>query len=391
MASNRQITQDALLLKMGAPLVQFDPLGRPVRDWSGVKIRRPAPDSIRLSTAPLPDLVETYLRQIAPASLRRALSGMSRPQMVSLAMDRGQLSRYFPGITPTRQIMLSGATGDFPNLLADTLNKAVLSHYATARRSWRAFAKRGTIADMKEATRVRLDDAPALEELPEGASCEIGHLPENPAETLRLATYSRGFRVTRQAILNDDAAAFGNMTGIMAAAAYRLEDVLAYSVLTSNAAMADSVALFATAHNNLSTGALTTESLGAACAKIAAQQNSNGDVLDLQAARLIVPAGLKMTGEAVLDSIGGARRAVGEGTLSLVSSALLDQDSATQWYVACDPDVVAAVELAFLPDTEGPRINQRSHFDTDGFDFRVSHDLAAKAIDYRAIARSSGA
>lgn len=383
---------DALMLKLNAPLVEFDAEGRVALGYNETpKVRKPSSQAVALSRESLVDIGDAYLRTVGPPEVKAALSGLGHPQRAALMLNRGRLARFFPLLVPgNRHVTLSTAAGDYPQLLADSLNKAVLSHYATARRSWRAWAKRGTAKDFKQAERVRLDEVPMLSEAIDGAEIEFAHLPEHPSETFTLASYARGLKLTRETLINDDANALGAITQNMAAAAHRLEDYVAYRVLTANEDMADGEPLFSTGHNNITTGALSAESVSAAMAAIAEQKNDVGDILDLQAGRLIVPSALKMQGETILDSVAGAQRGAGESTVNVVSSAWLQADSATQFYLATDPDQLAAVEVCFLEGQDGPRVDQAAHFDTDTVRFRVRHDIAAKAIDYRGIVRSTG-
>jgi len=384
--------QDAMLVRLGCPIVAFDEQNKPIADATGApRVRRPSREALELASESLIDIGATYLRRVGSQSARLALSKMNRPDLAKMLLSRPALSRHFPHLPLTNRVLLEATTGDYPSLLADTLNKAVLSHYALARRSWRAWARRGTVKDFKQADRIRLEDSPALEKLEPGQAIEFATLPENPREQFSIATYARGLKFTRQAMLNDDSEQLRVIGEVLAAGAFRLEDVLAYNVLADNAAMADNEALFSTAHQNTIIGALTTTTLGEAAAKIAGRTNASGDVLDLQAARLIVPTTLKATGESVLHDTANAARHEFEDRIKLISSAHLDTDSTTQWYLATDPARQAPVEVAFIEGQDQPFVDSDSHFDSDGLLFKVRHDLAAKSIDYRAIVRSSGA
>jgi hypothetical protein len=383
--------RQAIALKLGAPLIQFDQDGRPVHDYAGrVRYASASREARNLAESTMLDIGAQYLRQAGPVQLREQLGGLPRSKAAQLLMNRALLRNHFPGVAPTHGVILESATGDFPSLLADSLNKAVIAHWSQVPRTWRAYCRPSSVDDFKTANRIRLDDAPTLTLQEPGASIEFAHMPENPAETFALATYSMGLRFTRVMLINDDTEQLGAMTRSMGQAAGRLEDDLAYTVLTANAATADGAALFSTAHANILTGALSVTSLGAARKLIETRQTAAGDQLDHVAARLLVPTDIATAAEQVLDSTAAARRHEAQPPIQMVSSNRLAADSTTQWYLTTDPNIAAPVEMAFLKGRDQPSIDSRTHFDTDGLDLKVRHDLKAAAIDYRAIVRSTG-
>lgn len=388
---SRRNAEDALLIRLNAPLVALDENGTPLRDmWGSPRLRQPSSEALQLASMSVVDIGEAYLRAVGSEQLKARLAKMGAPEKCKLLMSRAALQRYFPAIPSTRGVTLAQSSGDFPQLLADALNKSVLAHWALARRAWRSFAKKSIIPDFKTVERVRLEDSPGLELVPEGASITFGSLPENPKETFSIGSYKRGFRFTRQSLLNDDTESLRSAAEILAQGAFRLEDVLAFGVLTGNPTMGDGNALFSTAHANTSTGTLTVDSLGDAMGKIANRTTTNGDVLDLQPARLLVPTSLKSDAENILHSIANAARHETESRLEMVSSAHLET-TAPQWFVTTDPLRQAAVEMGFLQGSEQPQVDSETRFNNDAVDFRVRHDLVAAAVDHRAVVRSTGA
>jgi len=390
-------TQDALLIACGCPLAEFDQQGEVALDpWNRPKLRKPSTAALALSREKLVHVAEQYLRAVGPPQLKDKLSSMTSPELARLSMSRSSLTHYFPYIQPTRgvsvdRLALAGSRGDYPYLLSDTLNKMTLIHFANARRSWRAWAKRGTVKDFKQAERVRIEDAPGLIELAEGESIEFGILPEKPSETLQLATFARGLQFTRQMLLNDDTNALGQIGVILGEAAGHLEDKLAYGVLTANANTADGNALFSTAHGNVSTGAIGITSLAAASAKISNITNANGDTLDLQPAVMLVPSEIKYAGEVQNNALADVKRHESETQLKIVSSSHLSASSASAWFLGTDPSKMAAVEMTFLQGSETPYLDSKVDFDTDGMMFKIRHDVQAAAIDPRLMVRSTGA
>ena len=71
-----------------------------------------------------------------------------------------------------------------------------------------------------------------------------------------MVTFGRLFAITRQAIINDDLSALSDIPARHGEAAARKMGDVAYAVLTANAAMGDSVALFHATHGNLGAAAV---------------------------------------------------------------------------------------------------------------------------------------
>lgn len=92
------------------------------------------------------------------------------------------------------------------------------------------------VKDFKEIQRVQCSEAPALLEIPEGAEYTEGSFGKRK-ETYRVKTYGRLFSITRQALINDDLAAFTALPEAFGASARRVEADYVYSLLTDNAAM----------------------------------------------------------------------------------------------------------------------------------------------------------
>lgn len=384
--------QDAYMIRLGCPIVQFDTDGKPMVDRTGAPVtRRPSKHAMALASNTILDIGRLYLNRCGPVHLRQHTDKLSQAGLCRMLTTRSELQRWFPDVQMGRGVALGSQTrGDFPNLLADSMNKLLLSHYANARRSWRAWARQGAVRNFLPADRVIAVDTPALERLEPGQQITFGHVADGQRETFALGTYGRALSFSREAMISDDASGLRAIGETLAAGAYRLEDQLAYAILTTNAPMSDTYNLFGTEHANVTTGALTAATLGTARGIIAKRLGADGNPLDWQGARLIVPTILDATAAGVLDATSNALRHESEERVMLTTSPILELDSVTEWYLATDPAKAAAVEVAFLEGGELPRLDTGTHFDSDGFKFKVTHDVTAAAVDYRAIVRSSG-
>jgi hypothetical protein len=79
------------------------------------------------------------------------------------------------------------------------------------------------------------------------------------------------------------------------------------------------------------------------------------------------------------------------GKLTVVAEPRLDANSTTAWYLAASPDQVDIIVLATLEGENGPRVDSRVGFDVDGIEIKISHDVAAKVVDFRGLYKNPGA
>ena len=138
-------------------------------------------------------------------------------------------------------------------------------------------------------------------------------------EVFVLSEYIAGIRLTRQVIINDDLSAFSSIPRLQANAAARLEDDIAYAVLTTNATTSDGGALFnSTAysinkatnvpnggHQNLVTTAypVSVAGLNASRTLMKKQKGPQGAArLELPMKFLLVPTSVEAVAEQVIGS-----------------------------------------------------------------------------------------
>lgn len=286
---------------------------------------------------------------------------------------------------------------DFTNLLADVANKAMMKGYEEAEETFQRWTSVGNLPDFKAAKRVDLNTFPALAEVAPGAEYKYVTVGDR-GETIQLATYGSLFGITRQAIINDDLDAFSRIPNKMGRAAIRTVGNLVYSVLTTNAAMADGTALFHADHSNLLTaGGITTANVDAMDAAMAKQKDGTGNTLNIALAYLIVPRALKGAAMQVANSEFevGASTAKNNtvpnymrGAFEVVADARLDATSASVWYGAANPNIHDTIEVAYLDGNTAPTLEQQGGWTVDGVEFKVRMDAGVKPLDHRAMAKN---
>jgi ATP-dependent protease ClpP protease subunit len=292
-----------------------------------------------------------------------------------------------------RAPMFATHTGsDFPYLLANVANKSLLAGYEAEPASHLAWVKQTDVPDFKQQSRVARSEAPALEEVPEGAEIPFGSFSER-REVFSISTYGRRFAITRQAIKNDDLGALTDMPRAFGQAARRAEADAVYSILTTNAAMADSIALFHADHNNLSaaSASVAIATLGAARAAMRKQVGPGGGLLNVVPKYLLVPASLEMVAEELLASSTRADHPADVPNpflrgLQLVVDPRLDAHSASAWYLIADHAQCDTVELARL-EGRGVVVDEEQNFSDGSLQFRAILDFGVKALDHRGMYR----
>jgi ATP-dependent protease ClpP protease subunit len=292
-------------------------------------------------------------------------------------------------------------TGDFPLLLANVAQKAMLKGYEEAQETFQQWTTKGTLPDFKPMSMVDIGSFPALRQVAEGGEYKYITIGER-AETRVLATYGEIFKITRQAVINDDLDAFTRIPRKMGRAAIRTVGNLACAVLTGNAPMADGKPLFHADHGNLADGtAITTAAVDAMRVAMARQKDigvgeKSGGALNIRLAKLLVPVSLLGTANVVRDSeyevgVASKNNTVPNsvrGTFEVISDARLDDSSPTRWYGAADQGMHDVVTVDYLDGNEAPTMEQQQGWSVDGVEFKVRIDASAKALDWKTLQRN---
>lgn len=321
---------------------------------------------------------------------------------------KGVKTRGLPRLEIAKRAL---STSDFSNVLANVANKRLRMAYEQAPVTYRTWARRAPNApDFKTITVAQVSAAPNfLLKLP-GEELKYGSASDGK-ETYAVATYARGLSFTREAMINDDLGAFDRMINGFGGSAARLENQLVYLQLASNPTMADTVALFNSAHANYTSSGtvINVANLGTGRALMRKQTGLQGEVLNVAPAFLIVPA----TQEALAYQYTSSQfvpaqssnvnefRQGGRTALTPVVEATLDAmtsvdgatsyASTTAWYLAADNSQIDTVEYCYLDGYEGVWIEQEIEFDTDAIKFKGRLDFAAKVVDYRGLYKNVGA
>ena len=290
-------------------------------------------------------------------------------------------------------------TSDFPYLLEDTIGKELQAAYGNFPETWSRIADVGSVPDFKTNSRIRLGSFNSLEVIPEGLEYTSGTFSEE-REQITAATKGKMISLNRQMIINDDLGGFNSIAQMMGRAAARTVGNDVYSVINTNAAMSDTVAIFHADHNNLAgTGAApTTTTVGAGRSAMRLQTDVDGnDSLDIRPAIFLVPVALEDTANVLVASETDPNQANSRkpnpirGFAEVVSDPRLDATSTTAWYLIASPSLAPLVEVAFLDGNQTPYLESQNGFTIDGVMWKVRMDYGTAAIDWRGGYKNAGA
>ncbi len=283
------------------------------------------------------------------------------------------------------QAMAAGiSTSTFPRLLAEGL-QALVSRTFTAQAQHMRFAtivplnKLGTPVDL-----LGFID-PVVELLPVNElgliQSFLGPAPARGVPSVRLSTYGRIVKVTREAIINDDLRSIANFLANLGASGARTEAVHVAQALESNPTMDDGTPLFDELLNNVVPSlALDDGSLSHAMAKLRKQRLPNGSLSDLAARHLVVCASMEWT----------ARRLVKDAGLDLEIHPMAYLPDG-RWYLLADQEIQPTVGVLRLGGAKDPtRTEQAPKHALKGFDgtgVRVMVDTGATLLSGVGIVR----
>lgn len=306
----------------------------------------------------------------------RDLEGLDRRQLAGRLMDRAV------------------STSDLPYVMGSVVNRSMRAGYEGAPRTFTAWARKATVADFRQVSRLQVGGVSKFVKVPEGGEFKRGSFGDS-REVYALATFGRIIPITRQVIINDDLDFLGRMPRMLGQAAADFEGDTIYSILLDNPLMGDGVALFHATHGNLAAaGALADGTMEVAETLMAEQTMpavgvDAGSPLNLAPSFLLVAPQDKNKGLRLLTAVAAGKTGdvnVYQNAMSLVVEARLK--AVNSWFIAADPNRVDTVEYAYLEGDEGLYTEERQGFEVDGLEIKGRLDFAGKAIDHRGLVKT---
>ena len=291
-------------------------------------------------------------------------------------------------------------SADFSNLFTDSVNKAVLQSYDAQRgkQTFAPFVTKTQVNDFKMQERVSLGEFGKLQETAPGVDAPITSMKDSKEE-YKIKTYSNTFQITRQGFIDDDTGQLQTvLTSGMSAA--DLESDLVYSEITKGN-VGGSI-WYASGRKNVSTGVpLNTGSspyagLKAIYEGLAKQKGLDVDTpLNLTFKYLLVPTALYFE---ALQTQGVAYPATPANPnpyaslYTVIHEPRLDATADNDYYgIAAEAGSFRTfIELAFLKGQSTPIMKYEESFSNDVLKWKMTHDVAAKILDYRLAYKCEG-
>lgn len=343
------------------------------------------------------------------ATLRDKSGEFRGMKLVDMARECAELAGVKTrGMDPTEFVRMAMAgpaesaylgmqsTSDLPNILANVATKSLRAGYEAAPPTFRQVAREVSVPDFKQAKSVNLSDLAALAKVNEHGEFKHTAISDN-GEPYSILTYGEIVAVTRQVVINDDLRSLVRVPGAMGQAAARMESDVFWAVVTANAAMSDTVALFHATHNNLLTGAgsaLALAGLSAGRAKMRLQTAPKGTILGYVPKYIVAPAALETAAQQLVNPMQLAATAV-TGVVpkwvtevTVVTEARLDANSTTAWYFVAEGG--DGLIYCYLEGQQGVYSETRMGFDVDGVEIKVREDFGAAAVEFRTWQKNAG-
>lgn len=308
-----------------------------------------------------------------------------------------------------QELKEAGSTSSFPNVLANTMYKILLSKFKGVNSPWRKYVMKTSVSDFKANDRVIIDEAPDLLEITEDGPYKDSNLGDHKYQ-IQLTTFGRTFSIGRRVIINDDLNAMRAQPARHGRAAGR---TLAKSVvkrLEENGVTYDSKALFHADHNNKVNGTVTNDAAGynllaTAMTGIENATDETGEKMGLMAKYALVPPALEDTvlrmvrGREIVpvSTSGGSNSAGKAARLEVIVDPFLTLSN--RMYIMADPEDAPTVEVTFLRGKETPDLLVKKAeavsaaggaddpwgFEFDEIIYKVRYDFQTKLAMYQGI------
>lgn len=332
-----------------------------------------------------------------PAKLAPGALDLRGYSLRELAREALRIAGQSTGGDVMQMVGRALTVSDFPVLLGNTANLALMAGWEGAEETWETWADgSGSVSDFKTHTLARAGEVDDLDEIGEDDEYKYGSLAEQ-SETFKLATYGKLNKISRQAIINDELGSITDAFSRRGEAAARKVGDLVYAVLTANSAMGDGTALFHSSHGNLGTGGALGATTAAEAIKLMGLQKDIGGKrrLNIPARYFIGPKALEGSaeiffGSQMLDVTTGSQQVnpYAGSRFVRVFDSRLDDDSSAAYYFAGPKG--KTVKVFFLNGNRTPYLETKQGWNVDGVELKTRIDAGAKALSWKALVKNAG-
>ncbi len=317
-------------------------------------------------------------------------------------------------------------TSDFPLLMGDVLDRALVAKYQTWPSVWPMVAKRGTVRDFRTVKRFKVDGGGAvLTKVQQRSEYPETRLTEG-YYSYAVAKYGKRIPIDWEMLINDDLDAFRDLPNTLAEAARQTEEKFVTDLFVNSTG--PDPTFFASGNANLVTGnpALSVSGLQTAFTTLNSHTDTDGNPIYIDGAVLMIPPALEVTAENILNATQllaatGGGNGSGNDQLTVANwmrnrltlavnpwLPLVNTTSgSTAWYLFANPsNGRPAMEVGFLRGNETPSLYVKApdsmriggglapvedgDFDSDGIQYKVRHVLGGTLMDPYMAAASDG-
>jgi len=288
----------------------------------------------------MPELLETIetLRS-EDASVHRLFGGegrsvrslTSRPDYrVRLAEAAAFVAAVAIGRRPFHHLQEAMTTSDFPLFFGDIIDRSVLASYREYPSTWKNYVKVGTVPDFRQVKRFTFQGA-------EGLLLQVGELNEYKEAALTEAKYNyavkkygRKMAFSWEAGINGDLDLLNDLPVRLGRAARRSEQRFVTDLFFGTTG--PDTTFFAAGNANVITSnpALSIAALQTAMTVLAAQTDSDGEPIFIEAVELVVPPALEITARNILNAVQIELNTSGGNITGLANSSGVEQRLITQ-------------------------------------------------------------
>ena len=347
-----------------------------------------------------------------PADGARELQGLSLRDIFIECEERANGTRGLNRKTNDELFTMAqrqffNPTAAFPAILDNAINKAYVEGHKTVAVTFDRITKKGSLKDFKTADNNYLA-GPVGEflEVPEGSELKHDVWSDEKLPTRKLKTYGRQFTLTRQAFINDDIDVVTRIPAKYAASARKTINKQVYSILVSNPAIYDGVALFHSNHKNvLATGTgVTQAAMQAMIMALQTQEDQFGEAIIVRPAKLVVPVGLAFDFYTLFHSptINGSGNTqavnplyryanqieiIEEPTINVLCGGF---GNTMPWFLLGASEDTDFIEVDYLNGQEIPTIRRMEVAGQLGFVWDIYLDWGISVMDFRGAIKNPG-
>jgi hypothetical protein len=276
------------------------------------------------------------------------------------------------------------------------VERAIRRTYDSLPAEWKIIARQTTAKDFREKTGIAIDGKVNFEEVSEGGEYKHSLLITDDSAKIRLKTYGRMIKITRQAVINDDLSVFEKLPRLLAQGAANFQAASVWGLIIGNAKCPDGKALFHSDHKNLAAGsgnvgAPSEDLFSKARTAMWRQTTPVGEPMPISAKYLIVPVELLTTAEKLMTGITANNTSdvnVFAGKFTVMTSPYLLDPKA--WYLAADPETTEGAVFCYLEGEEGLFIDKEVSFNDDSVSTKARLDFACAMWDSRGWYKNPG-